>query len=249
MRMASFLSSGVFGFFDGARDRASEFISSSRIVVGTISSMVDMDFFRSRGESPLKGQADKTQYLITVPGMFNSEESSKEFLDQLQDNFPELDSIGNAGHVVNAGTIPGFSEMVQTAFLEMGVEGTPSATVAEYITAAYNDAASQGVTDPVIYVVAHSQGAAVVHQAKPRISPEIRSHVRVLTMGGEQFPSAKDWGYVANYDGERVPNLSPRNWVENFTGRNNINMDVSHGRKYYIDYLKANGLGDFYVGP
>lgn len=70
-----------------------------------------------------------------------------------------------------------------------------------------------------------------------------------MTLGGEQFPSAKDWGYVVNYDGEHVPNLSPRNWVENITHRNNIDIDVSHSRKYYIDYLKVKGLGNFYVKP
>ncbi len=104
-----------------------------------------------------------------------------------------------------------------------------------------------------IYVIAHSQGAAVLNQAIPLISPEVRSTMRILTMGAEQFirRDKDQFGFLENIDSKEdfIPELSIRNIGDDETeiGENYI---PGHGRINYILYFQAHSLPfGFYQNP
>jgi len=163
-------------------------------------------------------------------------------------SFPELGNIPNYGNVNNPTTYI-TDILIQIPYLEMGAIGIPSQTTARYIKMAYNNA-KQNCCDHVdIYVVAHSQGAAILNQALPLLTDDEKKALRIMTIGGEQFvrEDSTHFGFVGNYDGngDIVPELSPRNWFYN-----EINIPVqAHPNINYRNYFMQNGLPPGFIAP
>jgi len=228
-----------------------DFISGFRVVFGMIGSILDLDIFRNIGRSPVNYNAeDHCQFLLTINGIFNTLPNSMSFPDEVQYYLPKtLGRIQNTGYVHNATTWI-TDILIQIPSLEAGAIGIPSLTTAQYISEAYEVATNECCESIDIYVIAHSQGAAVLNQAISLISPEVRNKMRILTLGAEQFvrDDNHQFGYVGGIDseGDFVPELSPRN-----IGSNKIEVDKNdvpgHGRKNYLRYLRRKGLpSNFY---
>lgn len=163
------------------------------------------------------------------------------FGKDLKKEFPEFGAIDHFGFVNNPTTY--ISDFVQVGFLELRGIGIPSITTAQYIEESYNHAVEHNCLCTDIFIVAHSQGAAILNNALPLLPEKIKQYLRILTIGGEQFVYENSLGFVMNYDskGDFIPELSPWN---KFISEESIPKEEmpGHGRGYYIDYWKNKGL-------
>jgi RHS repeat-associated protein len=226
----------IAGFADGI-------LTSARVVVGVTGSVIDLDAFRERGKTPVRGnKKNNCQFLLTINGMFNEYKSAEKFPIDIMEALPdELGNLDHYGYVNNPTTYA--TDVIQVGFLELRGIGIPSITTAQYIEESYNHAVEHGCNCIDIFIVAHSQGAAILNNALPLVAEIIKPYLRILTIGGEQFVYESSLGFVMNYDsqGDIIPELSPWNI---FISEESIPKEEipGHGRKYYIDYWKNNGL-------
>jgi RHS repeat-associated protein len=227
-------------------------MTGARVVVGTAGSIIDLDVFRAKGQSPVDITAkDCSQYLLTVNGIWNSHQQVMEFPRELRKAFPDtFGRIANVGYVDNPTTY--LTDFVQIGFLEAKGIGVPSITTAKYIREAYNRARQEGAKNIDIYIVAHSQGAAILKNALPLVPKEIEKHLRILTIGAEnQIDDQGQFGFLKNIGnkGDVVPYLSFWNWgVEQEKIENT--EEPGHPRRNYIEYLKRCGLPpNYFVDP
>jgi RHS repeat-associated protein len=226
----------IVGFADGI-------LTSARIVVGVAGSVIDLDAFRERGTSPVKGnEKNNCQFLITINGMLNDYESAEKFAIDLMEIFPnDFGDLDNFGFVNNPTTY--VTDFIQVGILELRGIGVPSITTAQYIEESYNHAVEHGCNCIDIFIVAHSQGAAILNNALPLVANKIKPYLRIVTIGGEQFVYEKSLGFIINYDskGDIIPELSP--WNIRIPEETIPEEEVpGHGRKHYIDYWRRNGL-------
>jgi RHS repeat-associated protein len=229
------------------RERQSDIglVTGVRALLGTVGSVVDLDMFRSRGRLTFDPGADQhCQFLLTVNGIWNSRQGAEDLLRDWRADFSDLGSIPNIGYVHNPTTY--LTDFIQIGFLELGAIGIPSQTTAEYIRRAYDQAKKDCCKCTDIYVIAHSQGAAILNQALPLLSPDIKKTLRILTIGAEQYVrgGSPEFGFVANVNsgGDRVPDLSPRNrfYNEIQVPRSDV---PGHPHAYYRQYFQQEGVG------
>jgi hypothetical protein len=226
-------------------------INAFRITMGTIGSAIDLDLLRDKGTSLVKNNTNSCQFLLTISGMLNSQADNENFPKDVQQRFPKtLGTIKDFGHANNPTAL--ITDFIQIVFLESGAIGSPSQTAAKYIEEAYENAKKNCCKCIDIYIISHSQGGAVLNQALPLLSQEIKKTLRIINIGPEQFiRDGGQYGYVENIDSQAdpVPELSPRNWF--FPENEPTKQEVpGHPRDLYLDYLKSKGLpSGFYRSP
>ncbi len=181
--------------------------------------------------------------------MGNTAKSAAEFPLDLKTAFPkEFGGIKNVGYVCNPATIPVWSDILtQMPFDELGMIGTPSMRLVSYIRECCEAAKAAGNSEFEIYIVAHSEGTAIVKNALPLIAADQLKHLRILSIGCEKFIPEDDprIGKVVNISGfDPVPMLSPFNYVHGDVHNGQYHGPEwadGHARKWYIQALKDRG--------
>ena len=234
---------GYDSFFNDIANFADGILTGARIVVGVAGSVIDLDAFRDKGQSPIKQNSkNNCQFLITINGMFNFYEEAVDFPKDLRQKFKDkFGKIDNFGFVNNPTTF--ITDVIQVGFLEIRGIGIPSITTAKFVGESYNHAVEHKCDCIDIYIIAHSQGAAILNNALPLIPDKIKPHLRVLTLGAEQFVYENALGFVMNYDskGDWIPELSL--WNKLISEVSVPEEDIpGHGRINYINYWSENGL-------
>ncbi|MBL8792921.1 MAG: cadherin-like domain-containing protein [Planctomycetia bacterium] len=128
-------------------------------------------------------QAGDDKILITINGIKNTEADAQALLNSIK----SFNVGNNKVAVVNGTHGLGVQDLASSIIKELGVETVADIRAATQIQLAYEALKRNGVANPTIYVVAHSQGTAIVMTALDFLSPEVKSSIEFYGNGGQQF--------------------------------------------------------------
>jgi hypothetical protein len=156
--------------------------TKAQVVGGVLNAILSGDLFD--GQRPYSF-ADQKYAVVSINGMDNTFDDAKDMRDAVRQIFDVSDSamISN-----EKGVVPYVQDVLQTTGYEaLGLVDAPAVNAALAMKVGVKEKGE-------VYVIAHSQGSEVFHQALKLLTPEERAHVHYQGFGPETYIDAKAFG-------------------------------------------------------
>jgi hypothetical protein len=187
-------------------------IEAVRIVVGLFGSVLTGDIFDSDAP-PMEYPDGGCEYLITVNGIWNTEENAREILKKAR-TLPFYKNIAGSSYASNGTHFDldprgptakdknrvGLGDLIQILINEtLRAIDISAKRLADRINGALDAMKAEGCKCPCLHILAHSQGAMVTDMALALVPEEEKKNITVVTVGPEKpLPDYESLKFVYN---------------------------------------------------